>query len=207
LIRILNIQAHPFYRYGFNGMERDDEVKGKGNQYNYGDRSYDPRRGQWWALDKAQKLYPDISPYAFALNTPIQAKDPNGKLVILVNGMHAGDGGRSEYWNGFDKKAMKRLGDYKAMYFDGAMGGLSNTASHAAVGGSLGGMRAGIWGAVGGAAFNVFMNSNVNHEVRVAAGYAMGVENAETIFANLKPGESIKIITPASASLMKCNSC
>ncbi|MDR5591664.1 hypothetical protein [Christiangramia sp. SM2212] len=29
------------YRYGFNGEEKDDEIKGQGNHYNYGFRIYD----------------------------------------------------------------------------------------------------------------------------------------------------------------------
>jgi hypothetical protein len=31
------------YRYGFNGKEEDDEVKGDGNELDYGARVYDPR--------------------------------------------------------------------------------------------------------------------------------------------------------------------
>lgn len=30
----------PDYRYGFNGMEKDDEVKGSGNSYDFGARMY-----------------------------------------------------------------------------------------------------------------------------------------------------------------------
>jgi hypothetical protein len=30
------------YRYGFNGKENDNEVKGEGNQQDYGMRIYDP---------------------------------------------------------------------------------------------------------------------------------------------------------------------
>jgi YD repeat-containing protein len=33
------------YRYGFNGKENDNEVKGNGNQLDYGMRIYDPRLG------------------------------------------------------------------------------------------------------------------------------------------------------------------
>src|SRR5690606_28578426 len=31
------------YRYGFNGMEKDDEIKGTGNSLDFGARIYDPR--------------------------------------------------------------------------------------------------------------------------------------------------------------------
>ncbi|MBL4704343.1 MAG: hypothetical protein JKY54_07470, partial [Flavobacteriales bacterium] len=40
------------YRFGFNGMEKDDEVKsGTGNHYNFGARCYDARLGRWLSLD------------------------------------------------------------------------------------------------------------------------------------------------------------
>ncbi|MEZ4929190.1 MAG: hypothetical protein R2777_04175 [Chitinophagales bacterium] len=35
------------YRFGFNGMEKDDEVSGDGNQYTTEFRQYDPRLGRW----------------------------------------------------------------------------------------------------------------------------------------------------------------
>ncbi len=34
------------YRYGFNGTEKDDEVKGAGNQIDFGASGYDPRLGR-----------------------------------------------------------------------------------------------------------------------------------------------------------------
>ncbi len=39
------------YTYGFNGMERDEEVKGAGNTYNFGARMYDPGIGRWPSVD------------------------------------------------------------------------------------------------------------------------------------------------------------
>lgn len=70
------------YRYGFNGMEKDDEVKGNGNSYDFGARIYDPRIARWLSLDPLAAQYPFASPYNFVLNTPIQAIDPDGKKVI-----------------------------------------------------------------------------------------------------------------------------
>jgi len=40
-------QSSNSYRYGFNGMEKDDEVKGEGNSLDFGARIYDPRVGRW----------------------------------------------------------------------------------------------------------------------------------------------------------------
>ena len=73
------------YRYGFNGMEKDDEVKGEGNNYNYGFRLYDNRVGKFLSVDPLSQKFPYWSPYAFAGNTPIQAIDLDGREILFVN--------------------------------------------------------------------------------------------------------------------------
>ncbi|MBF6657303.1 RHS repeat-associated core domain-containing protein [Flavobacterium columnare] len=67
------------YRYGFNGMEKDDELKGEGNSYDFGARMLDPRVGRWFAPDKLEGQYPSYSTYNYTLNNPIYFIDPNGK--------------------------------------------------------------------------------------------------------------------------------
>jgi RHS repeat-associated protein len=66
------------YRYGFNGKENDNEVKGEGNQQDYGMRIYDPRLGKFLSVDPIANNFPDLTPYQFAGNTPIQAIDLDG---------------------------------------------------------------------------------------------------------------------------------
>ena len=67
------------YRYGFNGKENDDEVKGiKGSQQDYGFRIYDPRLGRFLSVDPLTKKYVMLTPYQFASNTPISATDLDG---------------------------------------------------------------------------------------------------------------------------------
>ncbi|MBC9914072.1 RHS repeat-associated core domain-containing protein [Chitinophaga varians] len=66
------------YRYGFNGKENDNEVKGEGNQQDYWMRIYDPRVGKFLSVDPLTKSYPWYTPYQFAGNTPIQAIDRDG---------------------------------------------------------------------------------------------------------------------------------
>ncbi|MBL4705598.1 MAG: hypothetical protein JKY54_13830, partial [Flavobacteriales bacterium] len=79
------------YRYGFNGMEIDDEVKdGVGNHYDFGARCYDARLGRWLSKDPMSSNYPSISPYAYAINMPISVLDPDGRLIIFVNGFARG---------------------------------------------------------------------------------------------------------------------
>ena len=66
------------YRYGFNGKEGDDEVKGDDNQQDYGMRIYDPRVARFLSVDPITREYPELTPYQFASNTPIQAVDLDG---------------------------------------------------------------------------------------------------------------------------------
>jgi RHS repeat-associated protein len=66
------------YRYGFNGKENDNEVKGDGNQQDYGMRIYDPRIGRLKSVDPLYNSYPWNSPYAFAENSPLLNVDLDG---------------------------------------------------------------------------------------------------------------------------------
>jgi RHS repeat-associated protein len=67
------------YRYGFNGMEKDDEIKGSGNSYDFGARIYDPRVMRWLSRDPLEAKYPSLSPYGFTNNNPIIYVDVNGE--------------------------------------------------------------------------------------------------------------------------------
>jgi RHS repeat-associated protein len=71
-------QPNSTYRYGFNGMEKDDEVKGEGNQLDYKMRIYDPRLGRFLSVDPIADEYPSLTPYQFASNQPIESIDIDG---------------------------------------------------------------------------------------------------------------------------------
>jgi RHS repeat-associated protein len=66
-------------RYGYNGKEKDNEVKGSGNEYDYGFRIYDPRIARFLSEDPLTPEYPWYSPYQFAGNMPIWAVDIDGR--------------------------------------------------------------------------------------------------------------------------------
>ncbi len=74
------------YRFGFNGKENDNEVKGDGNQQDYGMRIYDPRLGKFLSVDPISKDYPELTPFQFASNTPIQAIDLDGLEAFSIHG-------------------------------------------------------------------------------------------------------------------------
>jgi RHS repeat-associated protein len=63
---------------GFNGMERDDEVYGDGNSYDFGARIYNPRIGRFLSVDPLAMTMVGLSPYMFAANCPIRYIDVLG---------------------------------------------------------------------------------------------------------------------------------
>ncbi|MBK6485249.1 MAG: DUF3238 domain-containing protein [Chitinophagaceae bacterium] len=74
------------YSFGFNGQEKDDELKGSGNSYNFTFRMYDSRLGRFLSVDPIGKNYPHSSPFAFAENSPIQCIDLEGLEKYKVTG-------------------------------------------------------------------------------------------------------------------------
>jgi len=68
----------PDYRYGFQGQEKDDEIKGEGNSLNYTFRMHDPRVGRFFAVDPLAGKYPFYSPYQFSGNRVIDMVELEG---------------------------------------------------------------------------------------------------------------------------------
>ena len=64
------------YRYGFNGQEKDDEIKGSGNSYTAEFWQYDSRLGRRWNIDPVVK--PNESSYLSFGGNPIWNVDPKG---------------------------------------------------------------------------------------------------------------------------------
>ena len=88
------------YRYGFNGKENDNDVKGEGNQQDYGERIYDPRLGKFLSVDPLTPEYPMLTPYQFASNRPLDGIDQDGLEWKPVTGA---DGNVTDYtWSGFN---------------------------------------------------------------------------------------------------------
>lgn len=84
-------------RYGFNGMEKDDEISGNGNMYDYGFRIYNPRLGRFLSVDPLFMSFPFYTPYQFAANMPIAAIDLDGlEAKLSIWGIGAGNEGAFE---------------------------------------------------------------------------------------------------------------
>jgi len=103
------------YRFGFNGMEMDDEIYGFGGSYTTEFRQNDPRLGgRWWSRDLIVK--PWESPYAGYSNNPIYFADPYGldpckncseEAKDLQNRTESGEVKEGETWE--DKSGNKLI--------------------------------------------------------------------------------------------------
>jgi len=73
------------YRYGFQGQEKDSEIKGEGLSVNYKYRMHDPRIGRFFAVDPLTSKYPYYTPYSFSGNKVIHAVELEGLEERIVN--------------------------------------------------------------------------------------------------------------------------
>jgi len=79
-----NTIANGGYRYGFQGQEKDDDIKNKkGTSLNYKFRMHDSRVGWFFAVDPLTAKYPWNSSYAFSENNTIR--------YVELEGLEKGD--------------------------------------------------------------------------------------------------------------------
>ncbi|MDE6753512.1 MAG: hypothetical protein K2J82_02755 [Muribaculaceae bacterium] len=141
------------------------------NEYDFNARRYNSALGSFTTWDPLCEKYPWLSTYSYCGGDPINAIDKNGKLIIFINGMHFGDGGRSDYWGSFFNAFVKAIGDRRALFFDGAVGGINGIFSN----------RRGI--------------SNHTAHGRYLAGKERGRKVAKSILGILKDNETIKFVS------------
>ncbi|NCG04780.1 MAG: hypothetical protein GWO82_05570, partial [Bacteroidetes bacterium] len=72
-------------QFKFNGKEEENEL-GLG-WTDYGARRYMKDLGRWAGVDALAEKYETLSPYAYVANTPTNAIDPDGRLIVYVNGL------------------------------------------------------------------------------------------------------------------------
>jgi RHS repeat-associated protein len=73
------------YRFNFNGKEMDYEI----GWQDYGMRIYRPDIGRFGSVDPITSQYPELTPYQFASNRPIDAIDIDGLESGPVNGVNS----------------------------------------------------------------------------------------------------------------------
>jgi RHS repeat-associated protein len=77
------------FRFGFNGMETDDEMKGDGNSYDFGNRMYDTRLGRFLSIDKYASKFSFQSPYLISGNSPLKYIDLKGDSLTIASTIYA----------------------------------------------------------------------------------------------------------------------
>jgi len=77
------------YRFGFNGVEKESDMYGESNAYEFKYRMYDARIGKFLSQDPLFKDYPWNSPYAFAENDVIRSIDLEGAERLIVTDVNA----------------------------------------------------------------------------------------------------------------------
>ena len=120
------------YRFGFNSMEKDDEIKGTGNSYTTQFRQNDPRIGRWLSIDPKPEA--GISPYSSMDNNPIRYNDVLGlytekraermakrgaKNGFFTRVTHNKDAGKRDYGVYYNKRNESNSGNYSATQYDG----------------------------------------------------------------------------------------
>jgi len=80
------------YRFGFQGQEQDNELKGEGNSFNYKYRMHDPRIGRFLSIDPLAPDFPWNSPYVFSENRVIDHIELEGREIW-----------KKEWWHGYGK--------------------------------------------------------------------------------------------------------
>ena len=67
--------------YKFTGKELDEET----GLYYFGARYYAPRESIWLSTDPLAEKYPNMSPYNYCLNNPLNVIDPDGRDIIILS--------------------------------------------------------------------------------------------------------------------------
>jgi RHS repeat-associated protein len=71
------VKASDYQPYKFNGKEFD-KMYGL-NTYDYGARQYNPVTARWDRMDPLCEKNPDVTPYHFCHNNPVNRVDPDGR--------------------------------------------------------------------------------------------------------------------------------
>jgi RHS repeat-associated protein len=138
MLRTISNKFTTHTRLGYQGSEKDNEVKGSGNSYTTQFRQLDPRLGRWWSIDP--KLEAGVSPYSSMDNDPIRYNDILGqytekraerkkakaeKMGYSVSDVkHNEGGGKKDYYFNISKRNDENTGTYNRTMLSGKLSGL-----------------------------------------------------------------------------------
>jgi len=86
--------------FTYNGKELQDELDL--GWMDYGARMYNADIGRWHNLDQLADKYTNLSPYQYVMNNPINAIDPDGRLIIFISGLRLAQGAGDQSHTGVD---------------------------------------------------------------------------------------------------------
>ncbi|SHM70878.1 RHS repeat-associated core domain-containing protein [Chryseobacterium polytrichastri] len=69
-----------YQNYKYNGKELQES-----GMYDYGARMYMPDLGRWGVVDPLAEKHPEMTPYRYSFNNPVNATDPTGLLEDWFN--------------------------------------------------------------------------------------------------------------------------
>ena len=98
------------YRYGFNGLEEENEPKGVGRHYTSKYREYDPRVGQWMSIDP--KPTTGQSPYSSMASNPVRYNDPLGDTIRFIYARGENNDGNFDYQQGITENQELVLAEF-----------------------------------------------------------------------------------------------
>jgi RHS repeat-associated protein len=118
-INMRSYEAQPWYRYGYQAQEKDNEIYGKGAMYHYTYRQHDARLGRFWSVDPLARKYPWNSPYAFGGNRVVDAVELEGLEYVEIRHYPDGSTKKVLYYTMTDEE-VKALGGRRRSLFNAA---------------------------------------------------------------------------------------
>jgi hypothetical protein len=164
------------YRFGFNGMMKDNDIYGTGNTYTTKNRELDDRLGRWWSTDPTVNA--EQSPYVSMSDNPILNDDPLGDCDIC----DFGKGVASGIWDGV-KGTASGLSDIVLHPINTAEG-LGNAITHPSQ--TLNGIEDAV-----STAYNKLTNGNAYDKGEVIGGLIEGI--AENLVGVGEVGDAAKV--------------
>jgi len=164
--------------YLFGGKEID-RMNGL-NENDFTGRWYDPAVGRWGTVDQLAEKYYSISPYAYCLNNPVNAIDPDGRKILFINGYWApgiagsiigsSSSGASYWGTGFAGAAQNFFNDHSSISSSNYIDGSSK------------------WG------------GDMSGADRYQAGYDYADAHIDELTKGMKDGETFKMVTHSEGS-------